>query len=178
MISFKETLEKLENSKEFKEFKKENPSAFLTTGFFVVDNEAKTESKQLDFATSKGEEKELVTFLIGEKIEQKKEETIKKEKFNRIEIPKIELNDALEIMKKETEKISQTYSKIIAILQMIENEGKSAEIWNLTCLSGFNMFRLHIDAMTGEIFKEENKNLMDIVRIEKKGDKKQDGYIG
>jgi hypothetical protein len=48
------------------------------------------------------------------------------------------------------------------------------EVWNLTGLAGFSMFRLHVDAMTGEIFKEENKNLLDIMRVEKK----DQNYIG
>jgi len=182
MINFKETLEKLESSEEFKQFKKEHPHAFLTAGFFVIDNETGNEIKQLDYAITDGETKDLITFVIGDKIQHKKEETIKKEKFHRLEIPKIELNDAVEIMKKDTEKFTKQYAKIIAILQMLEHEedkegkksSKLTEVWNLTGLAGFSMFRLHVDVMTGEIFKEENKNLLDIMRVEKK----DQNYIG
>ena len=183
MINFKETLEKLESSEEFKKFKKEHPDSFLTAGFFVIDNETNMETKQLDYAVGKGETKELITFYVGEAIQQKKEETIRAEKFNLLEIPKIELEDVINIMKKETEQFAKNYSKIIAILQVTDKEGKQVEIWNLTCLAGFSMFRLHVDAMTGKIFKEENKNLMDIMKIEKgnkKHEEKKDnvGYVG
>jgi hypothetical protein len=168
MINFKETLEKLENSSEFKDFKKENPHSFLTAGFFVIDNESQSELRQLDYATGSGETKELITFIVSnDSIQNKKEETIRKEKFHKLEVPKIELNDAIEIMKKETKEHTNFFSKIIAILQMTEKEGKLEEIWNLTCLSGFNMFRLHIDAMTGKIFIEQNNNILDMMKVEK-----------
>jgi len=167
MINFKETLNQLENSREFKEFRKQNKNAFLTAGFFVIDNEAQSELRQLDYATGEGETKELITFFVGEAIQQKKEETIRKEKFHKLEVPKLELEDAVKMMQKETEPLAKNYSKIIAILQMTEKDGNLAEIWNLTCLAGFSMFRLHIDAMTGKIFKEENSNLMDMMKIEK-----------
>ena len=167
MINLKETIGKLENSNEFKDFKKKNKKSFLTAGFFVIDYEANTELKQLDYATGEGESKELITFFVGDSIQHKKEETVRKEKFQKLEIPKIELEEAIKIMKKETEQQAKSFVKIIAILQITEKEGKSTEIWNLTCLAGFNMFRIHIDAMTGKIFKEENNNLMDIMKIEK-----------
>lgn len=167
MINFKQTLEMLENSDEFKEFKKEHKDAFLTAGFFIIDNESGIETKQLDYAIGTGETKELITFYVDTKIHQKKEETIRKEQFHKLENPKIELNDAVEIMKKETKELAKNFSKIIAILQMTDKDGKLTEIWNLTCLSGFSMFRLHVDAMTGKIFKEENNNIMDMMKIEK-----------
>jgi hypothetical protein len=173
MINFKETLEKIESSNEFKEFKKENKDAFLTAGFFVIDNEASMEVKQLDYATGTGETKELVTFILGDSIQTKREETIRKEKFHRLEIPKVELEGALKIMQKETEQITNNYAKVIAILQMLDKDGKLTEIWNLTSLAGFSMFRLHVDAMTGKIFKEENHNIMDMMKIEK-GNKNKD----
>jgi hypothetical protein len=167
MINFKETLEKLENSDEFKKFKKDNPHAFLTAGFFVID-ESGVELKQLDYAAGSGETKELVTFIVSDEgIQHKKAETIRKEKFHRLEVPKIELKDAIDTMKQETKELAKEYNKIIAILQMLETGEKLTEIWNLTCLAGFSMFRLHIDAMTGKIFKEENSNLMDMMKIEK-----------
>lgn len=187
MINFKETLEKLENSNEFKEFKKEHKSAFLTAGFFIIDNETNIETKQLDYAIEEGETKELITFYVDTKIQRKKEETIRKEVFHKLEMPKIELNDAVELMKKETKDMAKQFSKIIAILQITEKEGKLVEIWNLTCLAGFSMFRLHVDAMTGKIFKEQNENLMDMMKIEKgnknKEKKEQEGkekanYVG
>lgn len=167
MINFKETLNQLENSNEFREFKKENPHSFLTAGFFVIDNEANMETKQLDYAIGTGESKELITFFIGEAIQHKKEETIRKEQFHKLEIPKIELDEALKIMQKETEQFTKHYAKVIAILQMTEKEGKLAEIWNLTCLAGFSMFRLHIDAITGKIFTEQNNNILDMMKVEK-----------
>ena len=174
MINFKETLEKLENSEEFKEFRKKHPHAFLSAGFFVIDYESNSEVRQLDYAIETEETKELITFMVGDKIQHKKEETIKKEKFHKIEAPKIELEQAINLMKKETENFTQHYSKVIAILQSLELEGKRHEVWNLTCLAGFSMFRLHIDAMSGKIFDEKNQNLLDIMRVEKK-----DGnYIG
>lgn len=167
MISFKETKDKIESSEQFKAFRKKYPKSFLTAGFFIIDNEVNQETKQLDYATDKSEKKELITFILNEGIQEKKEETIRKEKFHELESPKIELNEAIGIMKKETKNLAVQYSKIIAVLQVIEKEGKTNEIWNLTCLAGFNVFRLQIDAMTGKVIKEENSNLMDLMKIEK-----------
>jgi len=54
-------LDKVKNSKEFKKFIKENPDAFLTSGFFVIDKTGKEKDKyHLDYFISS--KKEMVSF--------------------------------------------------------------------------------------------------------------------
>ena len=48
-MTFKETLEKIESSNEFKDFKKQNENAELVAGFFIIDFISNDNKKSLDY---------------------------------------------------------------------------------------------------------------------------------
>lgn len=164
-MNFKEALLKLKKSKEFKDFKKQNPKSYLCAGFFVLDFETQQNIQQIDFQT----DEKIAAFSVNDTISMKMEETADKKKVPTIKPEiKIDLDDVQETAKKEIEKnkISSKLNKIIAILQMHDEK----QIWNVTCIfATLVMLRLHIDAFTGKILKSEKSSLFDFVQKGGKG---------
>lgn len=157
-MKFQEILKKLQDSKEFADFKKENADSYLCTGFFILDFESGSETKQLDFFVPK--KKKIATFVLNDSVKLKIEDAIK-EKFDEIDPKiKIELPTAVEKAKKECK---NKINKIIAILQVLEGK----QVWNFTCmLEGFGMMLLHIDSQSGEVTKKEKRGLFDFIKTE------------
>ena len=65
-MKFSEDYKKLKESSEFNLFKQENPDAFLSGCFFVKDNEAKIETRQIDFFML--HKNKIATFTISNEI--------------------------------------------------------------------------------------------------------------
>lgn len=159
------TLEKIESSNEFKQFKKQHPDAYFSVGFFVLDYEQNSNQQQLDYSLKNGK---VFTFYLNDanKITFKEAEIIKGKEQK---IPplnpniKVEVDELKEMIEKEMEKqdIQNRINKIIAILQNHENK----QIWNLTCmLEGMNLLQVHIDCMTKDIIKFEKRSLFDFIK--------------
>ena len=166
-MKLSELFEKLENSSEFKNFKKKFPKAYFCASFFVFDYDSSETKKQLDYCVKEGD---ITTFVIDEKITSQKAETIKKEKLPEIkkEDIKIDVEEAVEKAKEEIKKMNLIPSKIIAILQIFNEK----PIWNMTCLSGFSILRLHIE-MNGKVSLNEKSSMLDMMKIEKGSEKHQ-----
>lgn len=163
-MNFSSTLEQIEDSKEFKEFKKKNEDAYLCAGFFVLDFEQKTFQQQLDYSLKSGK---IFTFSLDEnKVQVKEAETIEGKQQKLPELSKevkVDLEEAGKIVKKEMEKegIQNRINKIIAILQKHEEK----QIWNLTCMmEGFSILQVHINTETRDILKFEKRSLFEFVK--------------
>ena len=157
-----EIIRKIEMSKAFKSFKKENPGAYLCAAFFIIDYETNTAKKQLDYFVSSTD---VMTFAInqeGTEITPLQAELPKKEKIPAIGMQAVKLSEdeAMEIAKKESE-IGE-FTKVIAVLQNLNG----IDIWNLSCMRGLQMMRYHVSASDGKILKKEKINLMDMMKIE------------
>jgi len=162
-MNFESTMEEIEKSKAFSNFKKKNEKAFLCAGFFVIDYESGLNQQQLDYCIG---EDEVYTFLLGNEISVKKAETIEGQKTNMPPIDKnldVDLEDAEKILQEKIkeEKIEKRLLKVIAVLQVYEGH----QIWNLNgVLEGLEILRCHIDCKTGDILKFERKNMLDFVK--------------
>ena len=162
-MNFTSTLQKIESSDAFKNFKEKHPDAELCAGFFVADYQSGADQQQLDYCLKNGE---IFTFILNKEIIMKEAETIegRKEKLPAIKKEiKVDLEKTEEIVKKKMleEKINKKIVKIIAVLQKHENK----EIWNLNCmLSGLGILQVHVDCETGQILKFEKKNLFDFIK--------------
>ena len=158
-MNFKEALSRVEKSKEFDNFKKQHPKAYLCAGFFVLDFETENSTQQLDYQL----EEKIATFSVNNEVKIKIQETTKQKKLDKLIKPEIEIDKLRKIADKELEKkkIVSKLNKIIAILQMYESKC----IWNLTCmLESFAMLRVHVDAISGEVLKSEKASLFDFVK--------------
>lgn len=162
-MNFTSTLQKIESSDAFKNFKKKNPDAKLCAGFFVLDYQQQANQQQLDYILKNNK---IYTFILNSEITIKEAETIEgqKEKLSAIKREvKVDLEKTEEIVKKKMleEKIKKKIVKIIAVLQKHENK----EIWNLNCmLSGLGILQVHVDCSSGKVLKFEKKNLFDFIK--------------
>ncbi len=168
MLSFKSTLEKIEQSRAFENFKKQHENVELCAGFFVLDKESsKGEEKnqiQLDYLV----DDDIYTFILNDEITIKKAEQIQgqKQKIQKLNLDniKIDLQDIEKIIGEEFEKrnVNKKITKIIAIIQKPQN---MEEIWNLTCMvQGMEIIRIHLDAGSGIIKKFEKVNMFDFIK--------------
>ena len=172
MAIFKETYDKITNSKIFQQFKQENPDPKLVAGFFILDFLSNDTEKSLDYMINNGNNSDKVfTFNLNDKDEITLKEdklinpdTPNKPKLTSIEpTPKIEVDELKSIVgnKKLEQGISAPIHKIIAVLQ--NHEGKLT--WNLTCmLDQLIILHVLVDAETREITKFERKNMMDFIK--------------
>ena len=162
--NFDSTLENIESSDAFRNFKKKNPEAYLCAGFFVIDYQTNANQQQLDYSLLDGR---IFTFILNHEITIKEAETIQgQEQKNLGKLNpdiKADLDDIENILKDKLElvKIDKKISKIIAILHIYEGR----QIWNLTLmLEGFDMIQCHIDSFSGEILKFEHKSMFDFIK--------------
>jgi len=173
-MKFHDILEKIENSSEFKKLKKEDSSVFLSGGYFVFDYESGSETMQIDFFGKEG----LTSFeLNNNEVLAKKQETQKHEKFSEINARniKLELQDAVDIAKKEAEKSGiRQFTKIIAVLQMLDD----SEAWNLTCMAGLKLFRIYVSARSSLVLKQETLNLFDLMKFMPGKKESKASYVG
>jgi hypothetical protein len=161
-MKLSELFSKLEKSSEFKKFKKQNPKAYFCAAFFVFDYEEKSEKKQLDYCIS---EDNIETFIISDTVTRQKAQMAKKEQLKEIKKDeiKVDLDDVIEIVKKESEKQKFKASKLIIILQRLKDDRL---IWNITAFAGFNLLRIHI-AMDKKLLLNEKKSMLELMKIEK-----------
>ncbi|MBI2628525.1 hypothetical protein HYW74_00385 [Candidatus Pacearchaeota archaeon] len=155
-------LEKLESSKQFKEFQGKNPKAYFSAGFFVLDFETKKNVHQIDFFIPKS--KKIATFMLDSKVELKIADGTNNTTPKRIEGS---INLDLDILKGIVEDemknnmVTTKLQKIIAVLQNLD--GKL--IWNLNCITtDMGVIKVHVDDATHSVLKFEKINLFDIVK--------------
>lgn len=164
MTSFLSTIEEIEKSQAFANFKKKHPDAYFCAGFFVLNYESQEEQiqKQLDYSLKDGK---IFTFILDKEITIKEAETIEGKQQKLPELNKevkVDLDDVEKILQEElNQKKLKKPLKVIAILQQHEKK----EIWNLNCvLPGMEILRVHIDSESGNIIKFEKKNMFDFIK--------------
>ena len=175
--SFKETLEKIESSKIYKDFMAQNPKAELCAGFFILDFIGSDNSFSLDYKLGD----KIFTFNLNSDditIQEDKLMDIPTKENNqfpqileKINLPNIELNELKTYaeLKAIDNKIKSKFQKIIAILQNYkdqENENKKLQVWNLTCiLDSLIILHIIINSKTGKVIKFEKKSLIDMFNM-------------
>lgn len=174
-MSFKELVEKVEKSPEFKAFKKKHAQAFLFSAFFTSGmhlGNLVIETRQLDYFIGSNK---AATFVVeNNEIKQTESEMQKKQAPKEIDKEiKLDINDVMDIVKKQLkEKKLENYSisKTIAILQKIkidEKQKQEKQVWNITCiLEALKMLHVFID-MQGKVLKADVSSIFDMMRVGK-----------
>jgi len=177
-MSFKKLKENIEKSEEFKKFKKENPKALLYSAFFMLKQAFGNliiETQQLDYFIG-GKKVATLFFDENQKIQKKVDEVEpakqgEKREFVKLDDEiKIDVENLQEIIKKELNKNKvgiEEVSKVIAILQKI----KCKVVWNITCISGMTLIRMHIDE-NGKVLENKKESLLSMMKVEKGKGKK------
>lgn len=156
-MKIKELLKTLEQSKEFKDWKKLNKDSYFVHIFIMSE-----QGNQIGYYNPKNNK--ITSFIIEEQIKiMPEEEPFKKEKTKikplDIEKVKIDYDKALETANNlQKEKFSEHKPvKTIAILQNIENK----DLWNITFITqSFNTLNIKVDAATNKIIEHKLTPLM------------------
>jgi hypothetical protein len=167
MANFKETYDKINESKAFQQFKQDHPDAKIVAGFFILDFQSNDTKSTLDYMDGE----KVFTFQLFDDggVAIKEDKLIESKSSDQPKLTPIEPNIKVELdelksiigTRKLDEGINATINKIIAVLQ--NHEGKLT--WNLTCmLDQLIIIHALIDAKTGEIVKFERKNMMDFIK--------------
>ena len=162
-MELNQTLEKLKQSKQFKDWNKENPDIFFSYAMKTSDSD----TWQLGFYNKKTDK--MTTFILNKEIEMQQEEEIFKKpgmEVNPINMDKINipfkkiLIKAEEFQKKKYPK--ELVSKTIAILQNLEQYGNT---WNITyVMHSFKTLNMKISPENGKILHHSLESLMDFAK--------------
>jgi len=161
-MQLKKTIEKLEKSRTFMDWKKNNQDCYLSH-VFVMPGDSKDEW-QVGYYNK--DRDKITSFMIGKNIQASHESDIfKKDRkiVERVDIEKvnIDFDDAVSIANDfQREKYSkETPIKKIIILQKLE----IGQVWNITYVSNtFNTLNIKIDAKTGKIKQHELTSLFSL----------------
>jgi len=155
-------LDKLNASSEFKKFTSENPDAYFSAGFFVLDFQDKKNIHQIDYYLPN--EKKIMTFTLDEEIVMKKQELSNESIPEKVEG---DINLDLDILKgvvedeMKNQNITHKLHKIIAIIHNVDG----SKIWNLNCItSDMGVIKIHVDDKDKSVLKFEPINLFDAVK--------------
>ncbi len=184
MINPKKDLQRLLDSKEFKEWLEKYPNTYLSDFFCILDKDSSDDNIwQIDYYNP--ETDNITSFELP--ADKRKKCTLKEaeskifkqdhEKVNELHLEKIDLNDqdsidrAKEFLKEKHP--GETPIKTILILQHSKDFKKP--IWNLTFMTtSFNMFNAKIDAGNGDVLEHSLKNAMSLKKEILPGTKKDD----
>jgi hypothetical protein len=167
-LKLQQIINGLESSKQFQDFKKQNPDAELCAGFFTLNISENSEEYNLDYKSGESIfsfNVPLDTSLITMKQDQVYDKSKPLIKLN--SKIKIQLSDIKDIVEKQFKKheILAKIDRIIAVLHTNPEGKTNRTIWNLTCLlKGFDVITIHIDAMSGRTNKFEKRNLFEFIK--------------
>lgn len=159
--------EKLEDSEEFKQFIKENPGAYLCSGFFIIDMDKNSENKyHFDFYVP--DSKKTFSFELENGIKlmplERNDEVIMKKVLMKDHFDFDELKEKI-MTEMELKKINNKIQKMIFSLQNMD--GKDFLLGTIF-LSGLGLLRADIDIQENQITDFEKKSLFDMMKIVKK----------
>jgi len=155
-------VEKLEQSPEFKEFKSQNPEAFVVAGFFVLDLEFNSNVHQIDFYIPN--QKKMAAFTLDGPVKLQILDLMNDKVPGKLDLDtNIDLDALKGILLDEMHNrgMSEDIRKIIAVLQNIDGK----KIWNINCvLSGMEVLKSHVDDESKTVLKIEKVSIMDMVK--------------
>lgn len=162
-MKIKPYVDKLEKSKEYSDFSKKHPDAYLVAGFFVLDLEGKHNVHQIDFYIPSLKKIGAFTLDHGVTLQMMNPVVASKTPEELDLKTNIDLEALPGILKDEmrNRSMSEDIKKIIAVIQTIEGK----RIWNLNCvLTGMELLKSHIEDSSESVLKIEKLSMMDLVK--------------
>ena len=161
-MKLKPYIEKLESSKEYGKFKKENKDAFVVAGFFVVDFEQGKHIHQIDFYVPKS--KKVAAFTLDSKVTLQLLNLMSKKIPEELDInTNIDLDALKGILTDEmrNRSITEEITKMIAVVQTV----KGKKIWNVNCvLSGMEILKAHVEDESETVLKLERVSMTELIK--------------
>ena len=162
-MKFQFYMEKLEKSKEYRDFIREHGDAYFCSGFFSIDKEGKDNQVHLDFYSPS--KKELFSFNLTEGVKFSKLEIFDSVVPEEISIKlNLEFKDFEKVIEKklEEEKIKTKIKKFLFSLQKLKNK----EFLIVTVfISNLGLIKANMDIKTMEIISFEKKSFMNFFKI-------------
>lgn len=159
-------LEKLNSSDNFKKFIKENPEAFLCSGFFVIDKQGKDNKQHFDFFVPS--EKKIYSFQLENNMQlvpiESKNNTIPKKISMNCDFDFDEIENLIS-QEKEKQNIKNKIQKILLSLQKVN--GKDFLI-GTAFISSLGLIKINIDLSENKITDFKKKSFFDIMNVFKK----------
>lgn len=167
-MEFQELISKLMQSKEFEDFKKENPDSYPFGGFFSIDLENKGKNNQYSLDYFIPSLKKAFSFKIEEKVEKIPITVQETEKM--LPIGNNYSFKFKDFQRKIEERMQEENSKekIQKILYSLQNLEKEDYLLATVFLSGLKMIQATIKISNKEITKFEKKGFLDFLKILKK----------
>jgi len=172
-MNFQFYLEKLIDSKEFQNFKKENPDSFLCSGFFSIDKKSSDNQQHLDYYIPK------LNKMFSFKLNQNPIEVMPVEDFgfssnekkNKIE----KISDNIDFNFEELEKIveekmqqEKINKKIEKILWSLQTLDKKEILIGTIFISGLGMIKVSYDLQNKKLIDFQKKSFFDFIKVMKK----------
>jgi tRNA G10 N-methylase Trm11 len=159
-------LEKLHTSEIFKKFMKENPDAFLCSGFFIIDKQGNDNKQHFDYYVPNI--RKMFSFKMESGIEKVPVEMFEKKISEKVLINyDFDFKDIEKMILNEMEKqnIRSKIQKILLSLQKFD--GKDFLIGTVF-ISALGMLKINIDLQNMKITDFEKKSFFNIMKIIKK----------
>jgi hypothetical protein len=161
-------LEKLEDSDEYKQFLKENPDAYLCSGFFDIDLTNDSANKyHFDFYIPSN--KKTFSFEMENEIrliplERDYDEKVLNKVLMKTNFDFDRIKEKI-IIEMEVKKINNQIQKMIFSLQNIDGEDL---LLGTVFLSGLGLLKVNIDFDKNQITDFEKKSIFDMIKVIKK----------
>jgi hypothetical protein len=165
-MNFQFYLEKLLDSKNFKEFIKKNQDAYPCSGFFVIDSEKNKDQQHFDYFVPS------INKIFSFKIENNCEKVLIENQEN-YKTQKLSMNytfDLGEIKNMIAEKMQEEKinSRIQKILLSLQRAGKKELLVGTVFISNLGMIKITIDVVENKIIEFQKKSFLDMFKIIKK----------
>ena len=155
-------VDKLNSSKEYASFVKENPDAFMAAGFFVIDFEQNHNIHQLDFYVPS--KKKIAAFTLDDSVIVQMLDAMNDAEPSKLDpSTNIDLEELKGIVQDEMRNrgFSENIGKMIAILQNVEDK----KIWHVNCvLSGMHILKAKVEDSDKSVLEMDKKSMMDFVK--------------
>lgn len=158
----------LKENKNFQDFQKENPSAYLCSGFFTIDKEATENQQHLDFFIP--EKEKVFSFQMEKEGKMKPLDKLDKVIPEKISFDlDLDFDNIENIIKNKMEEKEMTdkIKKLIFSLQKIEQKNI---LMGTIFISGFGLLKANINLENNEITDFERKSFFDMIKVYKKRD--------
>jgi hypothetical protein len=158
----------LQENKNFQDFQKENPQAYLCSGFFTIDKEANENQQHLDFFIP--EKEKVFSFQMENDGKMKPLDKLDKIIPEKISFDfDLDFDDIEEIIedRMKSEGMKDKIKKLIFSLQKI---GEKKVLMGTIFISGFGLLKANISLENNEIIEFERKSFFDMIKVFKKKD--------
>ena len=162
-MEFLEAIKKLEDSNEFKEWRKKNKEMYLVHGFTMLGSFKEDPMNwQIGYYNKKDDKITPIEVDGGISIGQPQDAFKKNESIKKLDLKKIKINAKKALDDNEKARLEKYAKeepmKIFVIIQNIEEFG---DVWNITTATNtMNTINTKIDAESGEIKSIKTENFM------------------